>query len=76
MAMMTNEEADTLDELMTNADLKPGPNGAGFFSNRGYQVIALDEETSRILNAQSIATSRSPSELVADLVKEKLAVAM
>jgi hypothetical protein len=76
MAIMTNEEADALDELMTHADLKLGPNGVGFFSNRGYQVITLDEDTSRILNAQSIATRRSPSELIAELVQVRLAVAM
>ena len=76
MAIMTNEEADALDEIMTNADLKLGPNGTGFFSERGYQVITLDEETSRILNAQSIATHRSPAELVAELVQERLAVAV
>jgi len=73
---MTDEEADELDELMTNADLKLGPNGTGFFSDRGCQVITLDEETSRILNAQSIATHRSPAELVAELVQERLAVAV
>jgi len=76
MAIMTDEEADALDELMTHADLKLGLNGTGFFSNKGYQVIVLDEETSRILNAQAIATHRSPSELVADLVQEKLAVSL
>ena len=76
MAMMTDEEADALDELMTHTDLKLGPNGTGFFSNKGYQMIALDEDTARILNAQSIATHRSPAELVADLVHERLAVAL
>jgi len=76
MAMMTDEEADALDELMTRADLKLGPNGVGFFSNKGHQVITLDEDTSRILNAQSIATHRSPAELVADLVQQQFAVAM
>ena len=74
MAMMTDEEAEALDKLMTHADLKLGPNGTGFFSKKGYQMIALDEDTARILNAQSIATRRSPSELVADLVQERLAV--
>jgi len=73
---MTDEEADALDELMTHTDLKLGPNGVGFFSNKGYQVITLDEDTSRILNAQSIATHRSPAELVAELVQDRLAVAM
>jgi hypothetical protein len=76
MAMMTDEEADALDELMTRTDLTLGPNGTGFFSSKGYQMIALDEDTARILNAQSIATRRSPAELVSELVHERLAVAM
>ena len=75
MAIMTDEEADALDEVMTCADLKLGPNGTGFFSSKGCQVIALDEDTARILNAQSIATHRSPAELVYDLVHERFAVA-
>ena len=76
MARMTEEEADALDELMSNTDLELGPNGTGFFSDKGFQMIALDENTARILNAQSIATHRSPSELVADLVHERLSAAM
>ena len=56
MAAMTDEEADALDELMTHTDLKLGPNGTGFFSNRGCQILAIDEDTARILNAQSIVS--------------------
>jgi len=73
MAMMTDEEADALDELMTRSDLVLGPNGKGFFSNKGYQMVAIDEDTARILNAQSLATRRSPAELISDLVHERLA---
>ena len=76
MAQMTDEEADALDELLTRTTPKLGPNGTGFFSNKGYQMIALDEDTARILNAQSLATRRSPAELVAELVHERLAAAI
>ncbi|MDR2543565.1 MAG: hypothetical protein LBC80_09005 [Treponema sp.] len=76
MAMMTDKEADALDELMTHTDLKLGPNGTRFFFFFFFQMIALDENTARILNAQSIATHRSPAELIADLVHERLAVAL
>jgi len=76
MAHMTDEEADTLDELLTRTTPKLGPNGIGFFSGKGYQMIALDEDTARILNAKSIATHRSPTELVAELVHEQLAAAI
>ena len=76
MAHMTDEEADALDELVTRTTPKLGPNGTGFFSSKGYQMIALDEDTARILNAQAIATRRSPAELVAELVHERLAANM
>ena len=76
MAHMTDEEADALDELLTKTTPRLGPNGTGFFSSKGYQMIALDEETARILNAQSIATRQSPTEIIAELVHGQLAEAM
>ena len=76
MAHMTDEEADALDELLTKTTPRLGPNGTGFFSSKGYQMIALDEDTARILNAQSIATRQSPSEIVTELVHGQLAEAM
>jgi hypothetical protein len=45
VAKMTDEEADALDELMSNIDLELGPNGTGFFYNKRFQMIALDENT-------------------------------
>jgi hypothetical protein len=73
---MTDEEADALDELLTRTTPKLGPNGTGFFSSKGYQMVALDEDTARILNAQAIATRQSPAEIVAELVHGQLAAAM
>jgi hypothetical protein len=73
---MTDEEADALDELLTRTIPKRGPNGTGFFSSKGYQMVALDEDTARILNAQAIATRQSPAEIVAELVHEQFASAM
>ena len=76
MASMTNEEADALDELLTKTTPRLGPNGTGFFSSKGYQMIALDEDTARILNAQSIVTRQSPSEIVTELVHGQFAEAI
>ena len=74
MTQMTDEEANALDELLTHTTPKLGPNGTGFFSGKGYQMIALDEETARILNAEAIATRRTPSEIVSELVHKRLSV--
>ena len=76
MAHMTDEEADALDELLTKTTPRLGPNGTGFFSSKGYQMIALDEDTARILNAQSAATRQSPAEIIAELVHGQFVAAM
>ena len=76
MAHMTDEEADALDELLTKTTPKLGPNGTGFFSSKGYQMIALDEDTARILNAQSVAKRQSPAEIVTELVHGQFAEAI
>jgi hypothetical protein len=69
---MTDEEADALDEELTRTIPELGPNGEGFFSGNGYQIITVDECTARILNAKALATRRTPSELVAEMVREQL----
>jgi hypothetical protein len=38
------------------------------------EADALDEGTARILNAKALATHRTPAELVAEMVREQLAV--
>ncbi|MDR0585650.1 MAG: hypothetical protein LBG26_00250 [Treponema sp.] len=73
MAYMTDEEADALDKELTRTIPELGPNGEGFFSGKGRQIIAVDEGTARILNAKALATHRTPSELIAEMVREQLA---
>jgi N-acetylglutamate synthase-like GNAT family acetyltransferase len=72
MADMTDEEYDALDELLTRTVPKLGPNGTGFFSSKGFQMIAVDELTARILNAKAMATRQTPSELVTAMVRKEL----
>jgi hypothetical protein len=71
MADMTDEEYDELDELLTRTVPKLGPNGTGFFSSQGFQMIAVDEPTARYLNAKSQATRQTPAELVAAMVRRE-----
>jgi hypothetical protein len=73
MADMSDEEYDALDELLTRTTPKLGPNGTGFFSRKGFQMIAVDEVTARILNAKAMATRQTPSELVTAMVRKELA---
>ena len=72
---MTDEEYDALDERLTSTVPTLGPNGTGFFSSRGFQIIGIDENTAKILNAKAIAARQTPSEIVAAMLREELYVA-
>ena len=69
---MTEEEYAELDKRLTDTVPTLGPNGTGFFSRKGSQVVCLDENTSKILNAKAIASRTMPSEIIASLVRREL----
>ncbi|GHU26829.1 hypothetical protein AGMMS50256_05060 [Betaproteobacteria bacterium] len=74
MAEMTEEEADALDELWTKTSpkIKVGAGGGGFFSEHCAQMVILDEQTARFLNAKAMASHQTPSEWVASMVRKEL----
>jgi hypothetical protein len=75
MRDMTDEEYDALDKRLTDTVPTLGHTGTGFFSRKGTQVVFLDEKTSQILNAKAIASRKTPSEIVASLLRKELTVA-
>jgi hypothetical protein len=77
MARMTDEEADALDELVTKNPPKVSGDGkSGFFMKHKGNIIILDDISATWLRVRSEATHKTPSELVSDLVREKIAVAI
>ena len=75
MRDMTEEEYDALDERLTKNPPEIDVMGAGFFSRKGIQVISLDENTAKILNAKAIASRQTPSEIIASMLRKELAAA-
>jgi len=75
MKDMTDEEYYALDDRLTNNVPTLGPNGNGFFSRKGFQIVGLDEATAKILNAKAIATRQTPSEIIAAMLRKELLVA-
>jgi hypothetical protein len=72
MAEMTEEEADALDELWTKTTPKINVGaGGGFFSEHRAQMVLLDEQTARILNAKAMAVRQTPSEFVAQMIRRE-----
>jgi hypothetical protein len=69
MRDMTDEEYDALDERLTNTIPTLGPNGTGFFSRKGFQIVGLDESTAKLINAKALASRQTPSEIIASLIR-------
>jgi len=73
MRDMTEEEYYALDERLTKNPPRLGPNEVGYFSRKGFQVVGLDENTAKILNAK--ASWQTPSEIIASLIRKELTAA-
>ena len=76
MIDMTEEEADHWDEYFTKNIAMPDLNKPGFFSRKYGMTVRLDPETTCLLATQAEATHKSFSEIIGELVREKIAVAM
>jgi len=74
MRDMTDDEYDALDERPTRTVPILGHTGTGFFSRKGFQVVGLDEATAKILTAKAIASRKTPSEIIASLLRKELAL--
>ena len=68
MPKMTEDEADALDEFVTNHPPEVDPSKA----RHVVRVVALDEFTAGYILSRSIATKKTPSEIIRDLIKDKL----
>jgi hypothetical protein len=76
MKDLTDEEYDALDEYFTNNTVMPDMSKPGFFARKYGMTVKLDPETTRFLADQAEATHKTFSEIISELVKEKIAVSM
>ena len=76
MARMTDEEADALDELWTRTTPEIDMDKPGFLTRKGFTMISLDPVTATWLQAKAAVSHHSPSEIIGELVREKIAVAL
>ena len=68
MPRMTEEEADALDDFVTNNPPKVDPSKA----RHAIRMVALDDFAAEYIFSRSIATNKTPTEVISDLIKEKL----
>ena len=68
MPRMTEEEANALDNFITSNPPRVDPSKA----RRVTRMVALDDFTIEYIFSQSMATCKTPTEIIIDLVKEKI----
>ena len=75
MPTMTDEEADALDELLTNTTPRL-TNTPGVFARQRALLATLDDLTANYLITRAEALHKKPSDIIGELVREKIAVSM
>ena len=76
MIDMTEEEADALDEYFTKNLPKVDPRKGGITTRQGFRMVALDRISEDYLLTMALATKKTPTELISDMVRERIAVSM
>jgi len=73
MTDLTEEEADALDEYFTKNLPKVVSGRGGITTRQGFRMVAIDHLSEDYLLTMALATKKSPTELIGDMVREKLA---
>jgi hypothetical protein len=76
MARMTEEEADALDEEITNADITLKPGKRGMFTRQRDLIDALDRASADYIMIRATATNKMPLQILGEVVHEKIAASM
>lgn len=77
MARMTEEEAFALDEELTKNPPKVDPSKkGGIFTRQRNMIESLDRVSADYITTRAMATNKMPFEIIGELVREKIAVAL
>jgi hypothetical protein len=76
MTDMTEEEADALDEYFTNHLPTLDPTKGGVTTRQGNRMVTLDRLSEDYLLTMALATKKSPTELIGEMVRERIAVSV
>jgi len=76
MARMTEEEADALDEEITNADITLKPGEGGIFTRQRNLLDALDRVSADYIVTRAIAANKMPLQILGEVVHEKIAASI
>jgi hypothetical protein len=72
MAVMTEEEADALDELLTKTTPKVNPAIRGVTARKGFKMIVVDDFSAEYITSKALATRQTPDEIIHELVNKEI----
>ena len=74
MPILTDEEADALDDELTRTVPKLTDKEGPFIKNyRRSMLVALDQFSAQYMQARMLATHQTPTELISEMVRERVA---
>ena len=72
MSDMTEQEANELDELLTNTTPEISATVEGPFIKNRNMMVVLDKLSSQYLKSQMLATKQSPTEIISSMIRREL----
>jgi hypothetical protein len=72
MARMTEEEANALDEEITNADITLKPGKGGVFTRQRELLDALDRASADYIITRAMATNKMPLQILGEMVHKQI----
>ena len=76
MARMTEEEADILEDEISNADITLKPGEGGIFTRQRELIDALDRISADYIMTRAMATNKMPLQILGEVVHEKIATSV
>ncbi|GMO59816.1 MAG: hypothetical protein Ta2A_05850 [Treponemataceae bacterium] len=73
MARMTEDEAWSLDDEVTRNPPNVAGIPGGFFTSRRERTVLLDEFSAGYIKSAAEAENKTPTEVICELVREKIA---
>ncbi|GHV88399.1 hypothetical protein AGMMS50267_07700 [Spirochaetia bacterium] len=72
MPRMTEEEANVLDEEITNADITLKPGKGGIFTRQRELLDALDRVSADYIMTRAMAANKMPLQILGEMVHEQI----
>ena len=73
MPILTDEEAEALDELLTKTTPNTNPNVQGPFIKHRDTLVVLDTFSAGYIKAKMLATNLTPTELIHNMIRREMA---